>query len=618
MCGISGVHSINNIDKLSIVEKMNRFMIHRGPDKDGFFSNSKISLGMQRLSIIDLTSGNQPIFSDDKSKAIIFNGEIYNYKNIRTNLQKLGIIFKTNSDTEVILKSYIQWGPKCLDYFRGMFAFAIYDMVSDELFIARDAFGEKPLYYSFLEGNFIFSSELRSILSSDLIPRKISKEALDIYLQLSYIPAPNTIIENVKKLEQGHHLYYKNGHLIIKKWFEHYEIKRSSSKNKILKTLIEDSVKSCLVSDVPVGVFLSGGIDSSIIAYHAASNIKGNLNSFTLGFSNKEFDESKRAQFMSKSLKINNHLEVLDEFNTINSLKDIISRMDEPISDSSFIATFKVSKLASQNVKVVLTGDGGDEIFGGYDKYLINKICDIYNIIPKTFKVIIDYFVFKFIDNKSTFFRKYKKIKFNSYLTKKQRIIQTMIQAFSEKDLNQVLLDNNNIEFSLDFLRKDIELLTNKFDLLTSSLLLDQKYTLEGCMLQKVDRASMLNSLETRSPFLNIDLVRYVNGLNSKHKIRLFSKKHVLKNIYKNIIPRKILLGRKRGFSSPISYWIKKETFSYFSEYFDENFISKQNIFNFTSIIKIMNEHISKLDDHGNKLWNYIVFQNWYKINILK
>jgi asparagine synthase (glutamine-hydrolysing) len=616
MCGINGIHSVNNIEKSLLVKNMNTKLIHRGPDQEGFYSNLKISLGMRRLSIIDLATGNQPVFSDDKSKCIVFNGEIYNYKKIRKDLENFGVTFNTNSDTEVILKSYIYWGEKCLEYFRGMFAFAIYDNQKDELLLARDAFGEKPLYYSNFEGNFVFSSEIKAILETGLIPKKININAMNIYLQLGYIPAPYSIIDNIYKLEPGHFLVFKSGTLNLTKWYDHYSINKSFSKTESIKTLISNSVIDCLVSDVPLGVFLSGGIDSSIIAFHAKSILKQNLNSFTLGFDNKEFDESKKAKLFADKLKTDHQTEIISENIIIKDLMGIISKMDEPISDSSFIATYQISKFASKKVKVVLTGDGGDEIFAGYEKYLINKICDIYNLIPGFLKKFIDFFLTKIFNPKSNFYRKYKKIKENSKISKKERIINTMVLAFNLNDLNRLLINSTNINTSLDFLNNDFDFLSSKHDLLTCSLLLDQRYTLEGCMLQKVDRASMLNSLETRSPFLNLDLVKYINSLHPNQKINFFSKKHLLKKEYKNLLPKEILFSTKKGFSSPISYWLNKDTINYFSEFFDKNFISSQGLFNFEYLQSTLNSHLENLTDDGNKLWNYIVLQNWLKVNI--
>ncbi len=618
MCGINGIYSFNIKNKEFLVKEMNNLLIHRGPDNEGLFSNSNITLGMRRLSIIDLNNGNQPLFNKDKNKCIVFNGEIYNYKELKSELINNGVEFSTNSDTEVILQSYIRWGENCLDKFRGMFAFAIYDLVNDELFIARDAFGEKPLYFTNYKSNFIFSSEIRPILSTNLIPKKINHQSMEIYFQLGYVPSPHSMIENIQKLPAGYFLKYKNNQLKLFRWYDHYEIKPVDEyKNFNLKDLIENSIKQCLVSDVPVGVFLSGGLDSSIVTYYSSKNLNQKLSSFSLGFSNKDLDESKRASYASRSFNTSHNLTFMNEKEIRNELSLIISKMDEPISDTSFISTYIISKFTSRKLKVVLTGDGGDEIFGGYEKYLIHTYSNIYNSLPLIIKSIIT-FIFKYIINpRSTIYSKYIKLLENAKLTPNDRVLNTMILNFKPSELETLLLNKSNINKSLNSIRNDLNRLLISNDIVTTSLLLDQTYTLEGCMLQKVDRASMLNSIETRSPLLNIDLVRYANTLKSSDKISFLTKKKILKKEYKNIIPSKILNYKKKGFSSPINYLLTENVLSSFNLFFENTFIENQGLFDYTYVTKLKNDFLTlKKYDLSNKIWTYLVFQNWYKINL--
>lgn len=597
---------------------MNNLLIHRGPDNEGLFSNSNITLGMRRLSIIDLNNGNQPLFNKDKNKCIVFNGEIYNYKELKSELINNGVEFSTNSDTEVILQSYIRLGENCLDKFRGMFAFAIYDLVNDELFIARDAFGEKPLYFTNYQSNFIFSSEIRPILSTNLIPKKINHQSMEIYFQLGYVPSPHSMIENIQKLPAGYFLKYKNNQLKLFRWYDHYEIKPVDEyKNFNLKDLIENSIKQCLVSDVPVGVFLSGGLDSSIVTYYSSKNLNQKLSSFSLGFSNKDLDESKRASYASRSFNTSHNLTFMNDKEIRNELSLIISKMDEPISDTSFISTYIISKFTSRKLKVVLTGDGGDEIFGGYEKYLIHTYSNIYNSLPFIIKSILT-FIFKYIINpRSTIYSKYIKLLENAKLTPKDRVLNTMILNFKPSELETLLLNKSNINKSLNSIRNDLKRLLISNDIVTTSLLLDQTYTLEGCMLQKVDRASMLNSIETRSPLLNIDLVRYANTLKSSDKISFLTKKKILKKEYKNIIPSKILNYKKKGFSSPINYLLTENVLTSYNIFFENSFIENQGLFDYTYVTKLKNDFLTlKKYDLSNKIWTYLVFQNWYKINL--
>jgi len=618
LCGINGIYSFNIKNKEFLVKEMNNLLIHRGPDNEGLFSNSNITLGMRRLSIIDLNNGNQPLFNKDKNKCIVFNGEIYNYKELKSELINNGVEFSTNSDTEVILQSYIRLGENCLDKFRGMFAFAIYDLVNDELFIARDAFGEKPLYFTNYQSNFIFSSEIRPILSTNLIPKKINHQSMEIYFQLGYVPSPHSMIENIQKLPAGYFLKYKNNQLKLFRWYDHYEIKPVDEyKNFNLKDLIENSIKQCLVSDVPVGVFLSGGLDSSIVTYYSSKNLNQKLSSFSLGFSNKDLDESKRASYASRSFNTSHNLTFMNDKEIRNELSLIISKMDEPISDTSFISTYIISKFTSRKLKVVLTGDGGDEIFGGYEKYLIHTYSNIYNSLPFIIKSILT-FIFKYIINpRSTIYSKYIKLLENAKLTPKDRVLNTMILNFKPSELETLLLNKSNINKSLNSIRNDLKRLLISNDIVTTSLLLDQTYTLEGCMLQKVDRASMLNSIETRSPLLNIDLVRYANTLKSSDKISFLTKKKILKKEYKNIIPSKILNYKKKGFSSPINYLLTENVLTSYNIFFENSFIENQGLFDYTYVTKLKNDFLTlKKYDLSNKIWTYLVFQNWYKINL--
>jgi asparagine synthase (glutamine-hydrolysing) len=619
MCGINGIHSKSLMNKKDLISKMNKKLIHRGPDQDGQFISDKIGLGIRRLSIIDLNTGNQPIFSEDKNLVIVFNGEIYNYKEIRESLLKENVVFKTNSDTEVILKSYEKFGSKCLSLFRGMFAFSIYNLDKDELFLARDFYGEKPLYYSNQNEYFIFSSELKPILESKLISKNINKNSLSIYLQLGYVPAPHTLIEGVYKLEAGSYLILKEGKFTIEKYIPNVSIQslnlNSNDKQSNVRDIIDKSVQEAMVSDVPIGVFLSGGIDSAIITYHAQKNSKKPIKAFTLGFSNSELDETKKASLTSKHLKTEHFIQYVNEENLSNEIDHILNNIDEPIADTSFIATYLVSKFASKSVKVVLTGDGGDELYGGYEKYLINKYCDLYNLLPKFIKDLLDFFIRKTINNKSSFFRKYEKIKQNAPLSVESRIINSMVLYFKKEELSKLLINNNHFD-SLTFIRESLGFFLKNNDILTSSLLLDQKYTLEGAMLAKVDKASMLNSIETRSPILNPFSAFYANKMSIKDKINNFQKKFLLRKSYKNILPSKIINSSKKGFHSPISYWMRNGLLNNFNHFFEKKFIEIQGLFSYEYMAVLKENHFKDKEDNGNRLWNYIVFQNWYNLII--
>ena len=395
MCGINGYFSQKKVKNLrDIINKMNDSILHRGPDDDGVYveDNQEYSLamGMRRLSIIDLKSGKQPIFSVDKSKVIVFNGEIYNYQVLRSKLISKGAVFHTKSDTEVIIRLYEFYGVNSFSMLDGMFAFSIYDKTLDRVFIVRDFFGEKPLYYSHLNDNFYWASELKSIKRVYSSQLSLSKDAVSLFLQLTYIPAPYTIYDNIYKLEPNNYIEFD---CRSKKFSQQkiYEPKNKSNLNfksisfneakKVTRDLIFDSVKSRSVSDVPLGTFLSGGVDSSIVSYCLNRFTDKKIDTFSIGFEKKSFDETKKARTISKLIDSNHHEYIISAKDLSIDIDSILLNYDEPFADPSALPTYLLSKYTSEYVKVALTGDGGDEMFGGYNKYYMGKINFIYTKI---------------------------------------------------------------------------------------------------------------------------------------------------------------------------------------------------------------------------------------------
>jgi asparagine synthase (glutamine-hydrolysing) len=393
MCGINGLLSLGKSHSpQKLIELMNNVIIHRGPDDGGFFINenddSLVAMGMRRLSIIDLSNGNQPIYSEDKSKVIVFNGEIYNYKELKKELIAQGFLFKTNSDTEVILKLYENEGVSSFGKLDGMFAFSIYDKTLGRVFIARDYFGEKPLYYTHTEEGFMWASELKSIITTLPIKPKIDTSSLSLYFQLTYIPAPYTIYQGIHKLEANHFLELdciENSYSIteIDKPITNFDVQSKKEAAKLTLDLIQKSVQSRSISDVPIGTFLSGGVDSSIISLCLAQQQEKKIDTFSIGFEKKSFDESEKSRLVSKLIDSNHHEFVISERDLTANIDEIILNFDEPFADSSALATYLVSKKTKDYVKVALTGDGGDEVFGGYNKYYMGKLNQRYtSIIP--------------------------------------------------------------------------------------------------------------------------------------------------------------------------------------------------------------------------------------------
>jgi asparagine synthase (glutamine-hydrolysing) len=624
MCGINGIVRKQTSYTLSNdIHKMNNLIIHRGPDDEGvYLYNDKVALGMRRLSIIDLTYGKQPIFNEDKTKVIVFNGEIYNYKELQLKLINLGCKLKTNSDTEVVLVLYELYGEECVQYLNGMFSFAIYDQTKSLLFVARDRFGEKPLYYYHSEEEFVFASELKSLVLFDSSLKKISNTALHLYFSLSYIPAPHTIYENIYKLEPATKLVINTNTLeIVKKKYWHYNIDNKSEElisnynlaKKKVSDLVFDSVEKRMVSDVPIGVFLSGGVDSAIVA-SVMSKLRGTkIQTFTIGFDDKRYDESLRA------LKIANHINSdhvhcpLDYNKILHDIDKVILNFDEPFADPSALPTYFVSKYTSEFVKVALTGDGGDEVFGGYNKYLIQTTGKYLRpYIPlKLIKSFLSSSYFENLDSKSRIVKLQKF--FNSLDANSMLSHLNIIQlAFRNEELNEVLNTNNflDIRKALLSICEPMPRLINS-DLQTARYI-DFKVSLEGDLLPKVDRASMLASLECRAPFLDHRLVDLSFSLPDGFLIKGNNKKRILKEAFEWAVPKNYFNSPKSGFEIPIGSWFRNELKSDLNNYLSEDYLGIHGLINAEFTRVILKEHLSGSYDHSWKLWTIYCFQKWY------
>lgn len=621
MCGINGFLQFDNKFKTNeiekIIKKMNKSIISRGPDEEGTYINKNIGLGIRRLSIIDLKTGNQPIFNEDSSMVIVFNGELYNYKDLKNDLINKGHIFKTTTDTEVVLHAFEEYGEKSFNLIKGMYAFAIYDINKDRLLIVRDRLGEKPLYFYKDESKFIFSSELKGILSADLIKKEIDENALSQFFQLTYIPAPNTILKNIKKLKPGYYIEIKTGHnpTINKYWDLEFNnnklIYDIESIKRNLREKMFEAVEKCMISDVPLGAFLSGGIDSSIIVGIMSKISSTPIKTFNIGFQEKQFDESERAKIVSKFNKTEHYTKILTEKDLLDLLDDFFEYMDEPFADDSAIPTYLVSKYAKNYVKVVLTGDGGDEIFGGYSKYLINYYSEKYNKIPKLIREKIIKNIINYFSNNYNITRKLKKVIRNSEKSIFEQRKELMKLGYKYDETKKLIKSDYISDISLieDYYNK----YKNQTDELSLALYTDIKIVLEGDMLTKVDRMSMANSLETRAPFLYPDIVEFSTRIPSEYKIKNKKTKFILKETFSDILPEKIMKASKRGFGIPIGKWFRGNLKNEFLKVTNQKFIEDQNLFNYEYIQKIFNEHQNKKENRGRELWTLFVFQKWYK-----
>lgn len=551
MCGING---FNFIDR-KLIKSMNNSLRHRGPDAGGILIKKGVSLGHRRLSIIDLSKkASQPMKYSHKGNevVIVFNGEIYNFLEIKKELEKKGYKFKSHSDTEVILASYIEWGQECVKRFNGMWAFCVYDIKKNILFLSRDRIGKKPIYYHIDNKKFIFSSELKGILKHD-INRGLSKEAIDLYFSLGFIPSPYSVYKNIFKIEARQNLIYDLKKKKVDKYYyyRYPEYAPKKDKTKLItegKALLEEATKKRLISDVPLGAFLSGGLDSSAVVYFMKKEIGDKLNTFSIGFEGK-YDESKEAKKIAKEFQTNHHHRYFHESDFKRILKEIFYYYDEPLADASIFPTFFLSEFAKKGLTVALSGDGGDEVFGGYPRYSIGRQMEFLREIPpilrKCFLAVIPK---KRIPLVLKRFREGIRL---SLLKKEELYSEAREEVYKPEVYKKLVLN----KFS--------EALKLSKDNLTEAIIIMDRYfnTLADNYLVKVDRASMANSLEVRSPFLDYRLIEFASKIPVEHKSSLSQGKILFREMMKDILPREIVNKKKTGFTPPIEDWLLKSEY---------------------------------------------------------
>ena len=628
MCGINGYIS-NQETALTELQQhitvMNNMIIHRGPDDDGVFkeSNNSFSLvmGMRRLSIIDLSTGKQPIYSEDKRMVIVFNGEIYNYNHLRESLIQQGVHFNTHSDTEVILKLYEKEGINSFKKLDGMFAFSIYDSNINKVFIARDFFGEKPLYYTQTQGKFIWASELKSILKVWPINLQINKTGLNLYFKLTYIPAPFTIYEGIHKLEANHYItYHLDSHQYEIKAIENDDLglKKPTSfsvAKTTVKDMVQESVQSRSVSDVPIGTFLSGGVDSSIVSLCLSRLNDKKINTFSIGFEKKSYDETDKSRIVSKLINSKHHEFIIGERDLEENIDAILLNFDEPFADSSSLPTYLVANKTAEFVKVALTGDGGDEVFGGYNKYHMGAINNKYtNIVPKPLHAIIKKASTPFLNTKEDV-RGYKFViekTLNAIDYSDNYYWDIISLGFSSNSLSEYLLPEHIEMDVFNYYKQRTHIHSPKN--LNEYRKIDKHLSLEGDMLVKVDRTSMLNSLECRAPFLNKKLWHYTNTLPDSFLMKGWDKKFLLKEAFKEEFPKDFLNKSKSGFGVPVGDWLRSTLRKELESYTEITLLKSQNIFQTDAITKLVAEHLNG-KDHTFRVWSFYCFQKWYRKN---
>ncbi|MFN7493595.1 MAG: asparagine synthase (glutamine-hydrolyzing) [Cyclobacteriaceae bacterium] len=623
MCGIAGIISRKQVSESSI-EEMTNLLNRRGPDDVGVYRDEYVSLGHRRLSIIDLATGHQPMVSDDNLKVIVFNGEIYNFKSVREELLGVGQVFKTTSDTEVLLKGYEAFGlDGLLSRIEGMFAFAIYDRKIEKVFLVRDRFGEKPLYYFEDELGFYFASEIKALLPR-LQNKSIDLTALNLFLGLTYIPAPFTIYQQIRKVEAGEAIQVtKDGSV---KRYKYYSLSQDilsttpylsyKSAMKDIRFLLENSVEQRMISDVPIGTFLSGGIDSSIVSAIMAKKSEVPIQTFSIGFKEPSYDESARSNLVAKHIGSSHNLYTISHQDLLQATDSILDYFDEPFGDSSAIPSWMVAKKASEKVKVVLTGDCADELFGGYEKYLAPYYVEKYNFWPPVIRKIFEMFVSIIPHHAITnhLLRKVKKIIKNASLQDFDLHYNLMLMGFSDEERVSILKSE---------WKKDIKpIMAERFSKLSGRHQMDKgfysdvKVVLEGDMLPKVDRMSMINSLEARVPFLDSKIVRSSFRMPSEFKINGKNKKRILKDAFADLLPKEVFSFSKKGFGVPLALWFRNELRGELEAVLGSDRIEKQNIFDKQEINKLLSNHLTGKENNSSKLWCLFVFQKWYFKNI--
>lgn len=603
MCGIAGfVGKEENMEK--VLKKMTDRIRHRGPDAEGFFVNDNVALGQRRLSIIDIEGGKQPMFSKDGNIVVVFNGEIYNYLELKEELQEYP--FQTNSDTEVLIYGYLKWGEDLPKHLRGMFAFALYDIEKNKLFCARDHFGIKPFYYYQNEESFLFASEIKAFLDHPKFEKKFNEKILPAYLSFSFTPTTETFFEGVKRLDAGHFLVLENNELKVERY---YKLEFSIHKNDYEETVnkisevMEDSIKHHMISDVEVGSFLSSGIDSSYIVSLAKPD-----KTYTVGYDVARYDESNYAKDLANKLGIQNKQKIISEEEYMEVLNKVLYHMDEPASDPAIVALYFVSNLASQDVKVVLSGEGADEFFGGYNYYREKVDCSLYNKIP----FFIRHAVAKLC-------LKLPPIRGINFLVRRGMTLEENYIG-----VNKVWTDNELKKL----LRKPITLTNQEITKpiydefkgksnLEKMQAIDINFWLMKDILQKADRMTMANSLEGRVPFVDKEVFKLASSLPLEYKVTKENTKVALRDAAKKVIPTEAYKKKKLGFPVPVRDWMREDSLY---QTIKEAFSSEvaQKYFDTKKLLKLLEEHKNNKRDNYRKIWNVFCFIRWYQIFFLK
>lgn len=626
MCGIVGFLILNGTQpQEEMIIKAADALRHRGPDDFGYYISKPVALGHRRLSIIDLSqSGRQPIPNEDETIWLTYNGEIYNFLEIKKDLEKKGHRFRSLTDSEVIVHAYEEWGYDCIERFNGMFAFGLWDGRSQKLWIVRDRLGIKPLFYLHSREFFAFGSEIKALLEIPGLERQIDFQALSYFLALNYTPAPYTLFKGIRQLEPGHSLIVDVSGFVQddQYWELRYNEENTSSEKEYqdeFLCLLEDSVRIRLVSDVPFGAFLSGGIDSSTVAYWMSQNLNEAVKTFSIGFNENSFDETSYARQVAKSIH-SDHYERLVDADAASILPRLVWHSEEPTADSSMVAVYYLSQMTREHVTMALSGDGADEILAGYETYQAYYLHSLYKFLPpwlrkKVIIPLVDLF-FPPSDKKVSFDFKLKRfVRSGDYSSEDAHAMWRMI--FDQTERHQLLAPINDCSGAqadvIDLYRKYFAL-SNANHPLNRMSFVDTRFYLPNDMLVKVDRMSMAHGLEVRVPFLDYRLVEFLANVPANLKLRNFvQKKYLLKAAMTGKIPGSILGRKKAGFNLPNATWLKKELKPFVLDHLSKERIQETGILEYNVVSKLLADHFNNRMDYSHHIWCLLTFVLWWE-----
>jgi len=621
MCGIVGLvrNDGKPIDE-GLLARMNEAIRHRGPDEDGFYVNGSVGLAMRRLAIIDLKSGQQPIHNRDRTAWIVFNGEIYNYLELREKLEKLGHTFYTNSDTEAIVHAYDQYGSDCPKHLRGMFAFAIWDERTQELFLARDRVGKKPLLYAEVNGQLVFGSEFSAILLHPDVSKEIRPEAIDCYLSFMCVPAPLTAYRAIKKLEPGHSLRWRKGEVKTERyWQPDFSKKLDISEEEAGERAIEilrDAVKVRLMSEVPLGAFLSGGIDSSAVVALMSQESSEKVKTFSIGFEEQDFSELQHAKRIAEHVGADHH-EFIVRPDAVEILPMLVEHYGEPYADSSAVPTYYVARETRRHVTVALNGDGGDESFAGYERYIAMGLTEKYRKVPAFFREsLIKEAVNRIptspirkstVNSAKRLLEVVSKPRVNRYM----HWMSVFNEGLKEPLYSEAFRQQTDRAFAASFLDTWFKK-ANGNGPVDTLLLTDLMTYLPNDLLVKVDIATMAVSLEARSPFLDHHVIEFAASLPERLKLRRLTTKYLLKKVLRRLLPAENLDRRKMGFGVPIGHWFRGKMQPFLREVVLSDKALRRGFFKPEVVKQLVEQHTRSERDYSHQLWTLLMLELWF------